>query len=1858
MSNNKYLPSVKLQYKDTGAYEAILDRQGSMTNSYSPFQNLQDAKSRNLQDFTTELLNFDLEHPVDIIPQDSYDGSVNLILNDGKNSPRLVGSRFSVIEDKRFKITDHKGFKDTNIYDEKTFSIDTSLKSIAQKIPQIEYQGLTQYGGSLKCGAYTFYFKLSDADGNESEVVAESGLVQVFIGGLANGLPDPKSIRMGLEDENSGKSVTFKLTNLDSGFDYVHVLYARSSSGNEQAAVDTYHKVVYDYPAFNGEALITVTGKEVTLDISANELYVDYADINAVKTQTVLNNVLFFGNLKKTERDWEALARASWKIRVGWGRKPNIGTLDAQYTCGSGGLAPEEQYSGCYYNTFNTYYRVGYWPDEIYQFGIVYIFNDNSLSPVFPLQGMDLSTIGTSVTSESEWMAEPEDMFRENKDNNIGAKVYSEWENEPDDYYFDKTVRKNSKGVIKFPQKKVFKKSGETQMVPTPLYIRFSLDYIGRNSIEIVNGNKFPIGLTTEEFFKKQDIKGYFFVRRTRIPTIIAQGLAVGLTDKDRGALPVIKEDGLYKTQSFLQSNQLITPHGATVRVNSSAVTPNAALVPDAELSEATFNQIFVGNKFALNPVYRYGFSSSSDENGHHTAAVNKITSTGSSNNYLKRKLTVVQDSVKTLTDGEMYFSTRAGIPEESYKTKDVNYVWDRTLPQLLTESKTLVRGNWGPFVGIGKAEAGDSSQLVYGNVYNIKTENYANADLDSVVDLEFQQRFSDVSAYKAICHRTEINSNTIEEIDCYRGDCFQSLFTHRVMRNFIDPELPTNDKIINPRCWAENYAVRNTAIANATTHWNVTSGDEGWKINSLGNDPLSNEIATSFEVKATKEEMSSVEWDATKQAFVFTEDVGSNKKGDIAVFSPIGTATEFIMRDAIHKVTPKEQQTSGIGGVIKNLFKSDKWELRGIVSINRADVNAVALGEWITFPICSPKNLALRDVDYSNASEQASFNRKRSFYPLSPKDATNPLRDSNVINQAASISIPHKSYYAMPDTPFIKQEYFTRIVNSLRDSSSSITNEFKVMLENAYQDYTKIYGSITKLVPLNSYILIVFEHGLGIIDVTGTMQQAKDAASYLPTELNGVLSDTYGSMWKDSIIETDQYIYGVDTVAKAIWRVSHEPKVELISNMKVEKFLIDAIDLSEFTNRPYAGRVNVKSHYNAFKHDVMFTYYNDILYEFKYTGVKECKNSEDDTSYYIWDTNNEIQNLNEYKIDIYGYLLNSDGNRLLDKNGVELEPGSKVTAYYDQKSGKVVGYTDQLNDPDKTNKFKWATGKSWSLCFNEITNTFTTFYDWIPIESANIDNIWFSFDREAVNDLVSGSGLDNVSFAPYSIASVNANKNYTDFKDLHYGKYAMDKAFNTHVGITYMPLYRNNVSSAKENNKAIFQCKLRKIPKLNDSIKATAIGVYLKGSKECNLKYHFEFVANGASISPRNKLSERPWVVVPQNTEWKFYAIVVKREQGLNYNLRITCYTEDEITTPIYGAISDVIFKDVVDDGTNSAWVSHFVSTYTSDTENTNGIYGLDNLDEDMLDDFYFVRDTEVNLKLWKHGQAGIYDNAEPIKPTHWYGKQHEFNFEFVVRKDALHKVFTNLQIISNKTEPSKFEVEIVGESYDWHKYKPVLKWIADQVKLPTSDPNYTKELEKVYLTVLKTTYGELRSTYPKFPIIFGMKADENFKKLPFMKVTDAIVPSLDPEIIGKKKGSKNLVNNIYLTPEQQTPPVGMAHSDNTITTALVYDKQLNEFRVHTEQLGNNIAKYGRLRGNMQYLEDLWRVELRPIAFKYAYLSKTVDPHGEIQFSISYTKLQETRFRDKYCKIKIRYSGEDLAVIQAIATIFDYSYA
>ena len=130
--------------------------------------------------------------------------------------------------------------------------------------------------------------------------------------------------------------------------------------------------------------------------------------------------------------------------------------------------------------------------------------------------------------------------------------------------------------------------------------------------------------------------------------------------------------------------------------------------------------------------------------------------------------------------------------------------------------------------------------------------------------------------------------------------------------------------------------------------------------------------------------------------------------------------------------------------------------------------------------------------------------------------------------------------------------------------------------------------------------------------------------------------------------------------------------------------------------------------------------------------------------------------------------------------------------------------------------------------------------------------------------------------------------------------------------------------------------------------------------------------------------------------------------------------------------------------------------------------------------------------MKLWKHGQAGVYDNQGKIKPTHWYGKQHEFNFEFIVNENSsIQKIFNNLKIISNKAEPYKFEYEVVGEAYEWYEYKEIVHWINQKVKDGVFVGSTTKDaLENGYKYVLGNTLGTIRLTHQDFPELFNKDA------------------------------------------------------------------------------------------------------------------------------------------------------------------------
>ena len=1013
-----------------------LSQKGNLVYEYNPFKTfrintasdseLGDEPKGALLDLDTTRLGFDLKHPVDMAIQPSYDGSVNVILNDGYNEPRLINSRFSVTGMDTYQIIDRDGDNDTNIYDAESFDADISLYKKVNTIAKIKFQGVTS-GGDLPVGSYHFYFKLSDADGNETDFIGESGLVTCYIGNIN----EPGSIQGGIRDQSSSKAVHFNLSNLDSSYSNVVIYYTRNTSDNLANKTTEAFKILKNFPIYSNSCEIRINGYEDKIPVSLNDINTQYNIVQAVNTQEIAQNMLFMGNVKKAEIPYKELADLSLRFYPQLVQDENIGFVNEDY------LDPSGKYE--YYNVNNIYYKLGYWNDEIYRFGVVYIMKDFSLSPVFNIRGREEITT-SPITVEP---------IIEN-----GVRKYIPI----DKQYFSINSTDNCKGVGR---------------------IKSTVSQIQENAVKPI-GIKMVAGDSNLLSELKKYTIGCFFVRQKRIVTTLCQAVSMGLEEISHlPTLPINQKSGEngstiteYLMEGFLNKERILTHNfdERKITLPSTKIIEGAtALCPEYEMNYALYNQLFTGADFAVKMSRNQLKQKYCHRNGTYLYTIQGENETDDS--IREFKIVSLQDSQALAKNKNILYSALAGIAEEVQR---VSYYTYRNPSK---DASNVLRGAYGPFLGLEGFE-----QLPYPmTVVDIKIPNYSEANMPEY----FQIRYQDTSPFEPISDRfswEEFASNQI----CYRGDCFIGNFTHRMVRNFADPAAPYNDEIINVNTWKDDM----------------------------------------------------------------------------------------------------------------NLGDSDSFN-----GVNRGDVNAVKMGHWVTIKVCSNLNLSIRSVDHSWAAEEGLTNKPRAFFPLYSRNPSgeNKVPESNVFNDGYQVTLSTKYNYEMPDVPAIKNVFHTRIMYSNIAINDAFRNGFRIFDLMHYKDYTLTYGSLVKLMELKGSLLAVFEHGICVIPVNeravaGTGQGGNvfiNTSNVLPDNPL-VISDMFGSQWPESVLKTPNFVYGIDTVGKKIWRTNGNG-FQIISDFKVEKFLIDNITLTETEKEPIIGIRNVKTHYNAYKGDVMFTFYDDI---------------------------------------------------------------------------------------------------------------------------------------------------------------------------------------------------------------------------------------------------------------------------------------------------------------------------------------------------------------------------------------------------------------------------------------------------------------------------------------------------------------------------------------------------------------------------------------------------------------------------------------------------------------------------------------
>lgn len=1557
---------------------------GNIVYEYNPLRNYRLSsdtvingelvEAGSIVDLDTDGFNFSLNNPLEIDAQSSYDGSVNLIFNDNRNIPRLVNSRFSVLQNNTYEVVDRIGNNDTNLYDSEQFDLDTSLYKRVNTIPTITFNSVLP-SGNLKVGNYVIYIKYADADGNETDFVGESGIISCFIGGDR----DPFSIDGGFRDQLASKSISLTVSDIDSSYDYIKVYYTRSTSDVDSNRVVTAHEIDRKFPVRNNSCNVIITGSEETKDIPVSDINIQYSIIDKAKSQTVCQNMLFLGNSCKPDMMYKDLSDISLRLLpylIESDSERFIGKTSYDYSDLS-----DQSYSHEYYNTLNIYNKVGYWNEEIYRFGVVYIMKDGSLSPVYNIRGKN----GIPKFEELQSAYLQSDLWK--YENNEKVRNYIPI----DESTFDvsgTSYLENAKGVL-----------------------RINTDSDSRK----VYGIGIAIPTKVSEYLNTL-VQGLFIVRQKRIPTILAQAYVM---PRDLEAeVPLINYGGSYIAERFLDNdrklNESYLPRLYTIsdmaRVNRSA---KVAICPEYDVRQSYFNHLFTGTEYVVRKAdIQPSMTTLSRDiyNDRHYYVDNYYGRR--EEQFSRAKIIGVGDNVPIAAVEDYNFRGRAGEAEEGFRFR---YIESKNKEK---EATNLIRGAYSPYLGI----IGD--QVTIGSIINIYIPGYSEAQMSTY----FNTRYEDNSPYYSVSSRLSLaNIDSLLSLQkaggdlytytvpCYRGDCYICNFTHRLNRNFQDPSAPTNDEVVDENTWKDNYDTENTE---------------------------------------------------------------NNAK------------------------------------------------------INRGDVNAIQLGSWITFKVCSSYNLSIRSLDPSYPTEEGLTGLKRGFYPLqelSPAGATK-IPESSVINGGYSSTTSEKQAFTLPDVPYIKNRFDTRIMYSDISVGDAFKNGFRVFQMTHYRDYPRTYGGIMKMIELFGNILCIFEHGIALIPVNERAVAGEgsggnvfiNTSNVLP-ENPKMLSDTYGTQWPESVVQTPYFVYGVDTVGKKIWRTNGD-QFEIISDFKIQEFLNENITLSEREMTPIIGVRNVKGHYNAFKQDVMFTFYDDLY------GFEE---------------------------------------------------------------------------------------KVWNICYNEVMQKFITFYSWVPSYSANIDNIHFSFNRDTSKWISKLASSGSLSTSADGIVLSNVVIDDWETKD--------------DMKLTKLGLVNRSLPNTQNTGLEI---------ELTYEIVKDNFGMYK----------HFKIITEGEK---QNKVS---YLALKEDFEWTVPVVQLNLQCTIDY-----LYSSESAPQDLDDYVAG--WKDYV---TYNAGLYQSSIAITKQEVLDNGVNEGLNLTTDF----------------WKHGQSGIIDIKDKIKPCYWYGKQHPFEYEFVVVDNpATHKIFENLQIVSNRAVPDSFHYEVVGESYEFHEDKKNMyirqEATKDFYQYNGSDILYNRNFldlrgkQRDILRNWKPTGQKVKSTM--FPLYYARVDTFN---------------EIEDYYKGKTAPNKDYVN--------------LSGSE------IVYNEKLDEFRVWTHAKAADIKdpRIGRLRGNMNYQGDVWNIQINPIIFvqrnepawNTAKLTKeTIDkvpisvgnspiPNDLKGFDITsetpvedympqdlidlgygpedidtsdwWSGRKEARLRDKYIKIRVRYTGEELAIITALKTLYTISYA
>ena len=1172
--------------------------------------------------------------PVTIEIQPSYDGSVNLILTDGVNPVRMINSGFSVLPNDKYKLVKRHQSIETNEYDSLKLQ-DLELIRNSAVLSNVDLVSVTP-GGQLKGGNYTFYIKFGDGDYNQTDVVAESGIVSIFKG--TDG--DPTTISGTLLDERTDKAITLKVTGKNPIYSKIYVYYTREYS--DTLGYRLTEAVMLKEPYDMNSDKIYITGYEQTETINIEELNVDYHTFDNARAMTQQQSMLFLGNLSQNDTYKLYSQLESLTALVTPVQKQDL-NLSATQTDFSGGSE--------YYSTKNIYNYVGYWPDEYYRFGIVYILKDGSTTPVFNTANkgvvkttrvgvlgknyvkpisfeFDLSSLSLPPEVIGYFVVRQKRIpitLCQGLSIGIDQRTHlpitwngANWITESfiscnrDAAYKNTTKDDDHSWVKSGPVWKVRNHANNWKegIDPNPEIHYTNSTVFKEVSNTIIPDYLWTISNTEEIEWYNQGFSSYMDWFNSYAES--KSGINVGSNVTHNQSSEETDNFSVWATQYTIKYKY----DNATAKYISYSDTSKDIIIISEEQSDSTnvsltirtiwyndnfpeFTNLSLKNpsdyeiKFSLNPAIEdklkfisYGHT---PEN---TPVEKRLNGSGLLCLDASTVPTVrnVLDGSKFTVRKEYSVSTAYGPSKDPYYANTNNN----------SGSYLLIKED----IAAATTDSGKNIKCVYipANTKVKMIDNYA---------------FSTIAGDKNVATSVEFVSEHLG-VDWKNGEKIENVksgyYWCAPVTAVVLDQYEYNEHTGNTRGVAKDD---NPAGFNSHQNINVVRGLFTPFVGLASNDIRTN---TEQNMGIYSIRLQDVDSDGNEinQSLVREQDESpyyavSNRidkslaarvyRGDCFTC----TVGNRILTNFIDSTAPSAEviadQNTWKYFIKYHPFSTDEHSSVDETSqINVSDVNTSNLGYWVTYKCLSSYNLGLRSLDYSNETEQSLLGSPRSFFPLNGGSTStgNKMPESILLNDGYSATVGEKRFILNPDVPYQKSEFANRIIFSNVQVDNSFTNGYRTFQGLSYQDYDKQYGEIVKLVPWDNNLLVVMEHGIGVVGVNEQALLQTNTADTIHIYGHGVLSDhmqmisqDFGSKYEHSVIRTPIGVYGIDTDARKVWRVSTQKGFETLSDMKIESYLNDELGTNASIDLPL---VDVRTHYNATKGDIMFTFFKKLF--------------------------------------------------------------------------------------------------------------------------------------------------------------------------------------------------------------------------------------------------------------------------------------------------------------------------------------------------------------------------------------------------------------------------------------------------------------------------------------------------------------------------------------------------------------------------------------------------------------------------------------------------------------------------------------